>query len=482
VRNIKAILLYIILISVFFTHFAQVEPDYAVSLRFRIRTTSDWTRVEIRGIGEPRLSNYSSTPSWYRLFVSSSDNCTSIWIGKPQYDETLVEVNLDIVSINPANLQYSISKGYIGYTEVKTSIWNKENYREIGRLSHTITQGDLSHNRYSTTLNHEALSPYQILVEEVFCKQDKQVLAVYYPWYGSAGVDDVGKHWGRINGSDIELSLHHPVLGAYSSQNTTLIRKHIDMAAKHGIDGFAVSWWGVGSYEDKAFREILNASSGFKACVYYETNRGSTPLSPSAIASELNYIIENYGNHENYLKYYGKPVIFVFNAAGFSRDSDFWAQVRSNTLDAFLVGDFRTPQLIDVFDGVHIYNELDPDEHWRINEWISQQNKLLPCSSVPSFNKLSQSGILAYIEKLTVGTVSPGFDDTKIRPNGIMLPRREGETYEESWEMLYGLDFDWVLITSWNEWHEGTEIEPSLENGYTALNETLRQVELFKGG
>ena len=31
---------------------------------------------------------------------------------------------------------------------------------------------------------------------------------------------------------------------------------------------------------------------------------------------------------------------------------------------------------------------------------------------------------------------------------------------------------DYVLITSWNEWHEGSEIEPSVEYGSLFLNAT----------
>jgi len=37
--------------------------------------------------------------------------------------------------------------------------------------------------------------------------------------------------------------------------------------------------------------------------------------------------------------------------------------------------------------------------------------------------------------------------------------------------------FDGVFITSWNKWHGGTEIEPSVEHGYDALDETGIQVE-----
>jgi len=40
---------------------------------------------------------------------------------------------------------------------------------------------------------------------------------------------------------------------------------------------------------------------------------------------------------------------------------------------------------------------------------------------------------------------------------------------------------DWVLITSWNEWHEGSEIEPSLEYGDKYLSLTQEYGRAFAG-
>ena len=62
-------------------------------------------------------------------------------------------------------------------------------------------------------------------------------------------------------------------------------------------------------------------------------------------------------------------------------------------------------------------------------------------------------------------TVIPGYDDTKIRTPGINAERQGGQTYRVLWEEAITADPDWVPITSWNEWHEGSEIEPSWEDG-----------------
>ncbi|MFN3422855.1 MAG: hypothetical protein ACK40X_14170 [Armatimonadota bacterium] len=48
------------------------------------------------------------------------------------------------------------------------------------------------------------------------------------------------------------------------------------------------------------------------------------------------------------------------------------------------------------------------------------------------------------------------------------------------WEAAIEANPDWVLITSWNEWHEGSEIEPSVENGDRELKTTAKYALRFK--
>jgi hypothetical protein len=78
-------------------------------------------------------------------------------------------------------------------------------------------------------------------------------------------------------------------------------------------------------------------------------------------------------------------------------------------------------------------------------------------------------------------TVIPGYDDTKIRKPGLKADRLDGRTYRVLWEEAVKAKPDWVLITSWNEWHEGSEIEPSLEDGNKYIELTGDQAVRFLG-
>jgi hypothetical protein len=64
---------------------------------------------------------------------------------------------------------------------------------------------------------------------------------------------------------------------------------------------------------------------------------------------------------------------------------------------------------------------------------------------------------------LFVPSVGAGYDDEKIRPwNAANTRGREGTQYfDRMWEAALAAGFDAVSITSYNEWGEGTQVEPA---------------------
>jgi parallel beta-helix repeat protein len=144
--------------------------------------------------------------------------------------------------------------------------------------------------------------------------------AFYYPWYGTP--DDLGK-WYQWNASghnpdritdgkrDI-ASAYYPFLGVYDSSNESLIKQHIDIAKEAGIDGFIVSWWGKGTFEDNASLHIRNVceQNNFTFTFYYECT-----LSINQTEDDLTYIFNNYANSSAFYKTDDRPVIYVYSRA-----------------------------------------------------------------------------------------------------------------------------------------------------------------------
>ena len=77
-------------------------------------------------------------------------------------------------------------------------------------------------------------------------------------------------------------------------------------------------------------------------------------------------------------------------------------------------------------------------------------------------------------EKISTVTIIPGYDDRKTGrpPPRPVTDRWDGQTYRELWQAAIAAAPDYILITSWNEWHEGSEIEPSVEYGSRILDDT----------
>ncbi|MCW4051017.1 MAG: glycoside hydrolase family 99-like domain-containing protein [Candidatus Bathyarchaeota archaeon] len=450
-------------------------------LQFLISTSSDWSLVEVSGLGQILTSEHEENVlgGEPRIFFTPKESSFATFIGKPAYDHSPVELTVDMVIRDPnENLMIEIKKGYIGETGIVVNAFIDGKYSTIQRFSHSNTPGDPATNQKAFTFDTKLLTTARIPVESEINSIPKQVFACYYPWYGPSVITDTG-----FNGS-----IHTPLMGPYYSLDETVMDTHVLLAKAAGVDGFLSSWWGAGHRDETAMMLLLDISKqhGFKVGVYYESYRGDDKPTQGEILSELQYIVELYGEHEAYLTLGGNPVIFVYCAEAYGRNPDFWmtikTQLESLVGEVVLVGDFRQHDFFSVFDGAHIYNELNSERHEEITSMFTKRKSALEAQSLEEIiAEVKNKGKLNIDRKLIIGTVIPGYDDTIHRYPGQVLPRNNLETYDSYWQTIHEYDPDWVLVTSWNEWYEGTEIEPSVEHGFTYIHRTMEQAFRFKG-
>lgn len=67
-----------------------------------------------------------------------------------------------------------------------------------------------------------------------------------------------------------------------------------------------------------------------------------------------------------------------------------------------------------------------------------------------------------------VPSVGPGYVDTRVRPwnSKNIRPRNNGKYYRVAWKSALQSQPHLISITSFNEWHEGTQIEPAIPKSY----------------
>ncbi len=304
---------------------------------------------------------------------------------------------------------------------------------------------------------------------------DQYIVGAYwYPWYGSDG-----RHWN-------EGYIGTPVLGRYSSADPMIINQQIDWATGHGIDFWAVSWWGPGSFEDGVIRSsFLGAelAEEIQFAVFYES-LGRLEIRDGVIdvddvgnrqtlIADMRYLASTYFDAPNYLHIDGRPVVFLYLTRIFVGDvaqamEDVREIVREVTgEEVFIVGDevyWHPPasSRVALFDGVTAYNMHTsvPGIAQGFADKVISQYRVW-------------AGASAEMGVTFVPDVMPGFDDTAVRPGaGHPVIPRSGTLFTELLEASLDLasgQARMVMITSWNEWHEGTSIEPAEEFGFEYL-------------
>jgi glycoprotein endo-alpha-1,2-mannosidase len=300
-----------------------------------------------------------------------------------------------------------------------------------------------------------------------------EVLAFYYGWYGNPHVSGQWRHWENIDPSSkrVENVTNAPTYGAYDSHDPAVVDRQAEAARAAGITGFIASWWGRGSFSDRGIPLLLAAAGKHKLAVsaYYEKIAGADVTSRiKSAVSDINYLLGHYATDKSWLRAGGKPVLFVYGRALRALSPADWQEViaqirRANPGGVALIPDSRDRGWVSTFDGASTYNITGQTQYKsppEIRAWAHAAYPKMVAAAGPG--------------KISTVTIIPGYDDrnTGRAPPRPVTDRWGGETYRVLWQEAIAAAPDYVLITSWNEWHEGSELEASVEYGSRILDET----------
>ncbi|GMU20753.1 MAG: hypothetical protein AMXMBFR13_08490 [Phycisphaerae bacterium] len=271
---------------------------------------------------------------------------------------------------------------------------------------------------------------------------DNIVLTFHYPWYGNPLTSGSWIHWDDSNYHppltwtanylpNFPDSKWDPSVQLYDSADYDLLRWQDRAMARAGIDIAVASWWGLG---DLPFTRAVRTAKSVQWCIYYELDSVYDPT-PTEIFNHLKYVIDTHGPTRNYAKIDGKWLVAVY-AVGGAEPATRWrtakAMLTASGYPIYLHGDVGDPSAAtvpDPWDAVHVYNPV-------------------------TYQTQSNTGGAGDDS----GTISPGFWGIGREP----WLARSLPSFTAGWNTLADTHEKWrfAFIETWNEWHEGTQIEP----------------------
>ena len=251
----------------------------------------------------------------------------------------------------------------------------------------------------------------------------------YYPWYSTPAKDGRWAHWYvEHDGAPVLSTPYFPTRGLYSSSNVKVVSAQMREIAAAGVGTVVVSWWGFDSPEHERLLLVEQAAMqhGLDVAIHVEPYRGRTP----ARASEDIALLQQER---------GVTDFYVYDA---DRDgAAAWSEALEPLEDVRIFGHttFVGRAKASGFDGLYTYDVVT---------WNGALFRRL-CTQAHA------------VGLLCAPSVGPGYDARLATRHEVVRIRSNGLTYDRMWKTAIRAGADLITITSYNEWQEGTQIEPA---------------------
>lgn len=319
-------------------------------------------------------------------------------------------------------------------------------------------------------------------------KPDALVGAYYFPGW------NYPERWYCIVASK---PTQHPLLGYYRDGDPDVADWHIKWALEHGISFFAFDFYSLNGSQmleaalDDGFLKSRFIGQ-FKFCLNWCNHFSSSTMTPESMERFGDLVIKKYLTHPSYLRIDNKPVVMILVGGGYVQNL--------GLEDARKVFDRFEQRCKDAgLPGVYlVFCEGENGGEVGIKNSMAAGTKAFCLYNYPyygtDFTGPGKQGYAPYADLAKHGediwkhwggitgnalwpTVMPGWDRRPWTKNNDLI--RTGSTPE-----LFGKALELaekylnkdrvIMIEAWNEWGEGSVLEPSLEYGFAYLDQVRR--------
>ncbi|CAD7957455.1 unnamed protein product [Amoebophrya sp. A25] len=318
------------------------------------------------------------------------------------------------------------------------------------------------------------------------------VHVAYYLWYGNPETDGKWMHWDHktLPHWDPAIDRKHPpkrweppveahspfrpARGLYSSADPVTVDAHFAELASMGIDSAMFSWWGrskssavtkrddadSGADTDRLLPLVLAAARRHKVDVSFHIEPYGG-RSPETFLDDARHLLEQKGHvgTAEFAPHGGGDVVTFFVYDVSSRHTPPPERKRWKLTFETLREEFKGLSFELVFFCLWMENRGDA-AFVREAGFDAGYSYFAATGFTPASSPTNWPGMP---RDLFVPSVGPGYDDSMIRPWNThnIRPRTGSQYYDSMWASA--MDFDMVTITSYNEWGEGTQIEPAVQ-------------------
>jgi len=300
------------------------------------------------------------------------------------------------------------------------------------------------------------------------------VWAHYMPWFETRETSSDGQwgmHWTMSTknpdhedetGKREIASWFYPLIGPYASGDRDVLEYHLLLMKYAGIDGVLIDWYGSSDRNDyQSIRSnseaLINAldEAGLDFAIVYEDRTITSAVSAdpefdriAGAQDDMLYLEQHYFSNSSYITVNEKPLLLVFGPEEF-HEPDEWAEIFSVLLPepCFVVLNGKSGQTSPHSSGEYI--------------WVDNSSLDTKYSGRNEFD-------------VFIGGAYPGFKDFYEEGGwgtgmSWQIDHNNGETFKTNLQKATAAGVDYLQLITWNDFGEGTMIEPTLEFEFDLL-------------